>query len=294
VLVTGGTGMVGAALVARLAAEGHEALTASRASTGPPGAAAHLGWDLTADELPSALLETAPEVVVHAAAFTDVDAAERDADLARSVNVEGTRRVVGLTQACGARLVYLSTDGVFDGRLGGYRDTDEPAPVNVYSVTKHEGEQVALAHHGALVVRFNVIGPAALSWWILDAARQSRAIQVFRDVRFSPLEVRELAGRLALLATATDLTGVCHLAADEVVSKAEYARRLVDAAGLADRAAMTEVDQPEIEGRAPRPRDTSLVLSQRLAGIVTPPSLESAIRRLAAEYRREHQRTGSW
>jgi dTDP-4-dehydrorhamnose reductase len=83
-----------------------------------------------------------PGIVIHLAAYTDVDGCEINADEAFRVNAEGTRHVAMGAQACGARVVYLSTDYVFDGRKKeAYVESDPPDPLNVYGQTKLKGEQ---------------------------------------------------------------------------------------------------------------------------------------------------------
>jgi len=96
----------------------------------------------------------APDVVLHAAAFTDVDGAEADPAAARSVNVEGTRNVVAAVRGTHVAVVYFSTDYVFDGAKGApYVESDAPGPLNVYGRTKLEGERVVLEWAHGIVIR---------------------------------------------------------------------------------------------------------------------------------------------
>ena len=95
-----------------------------------------------------------PTLVVHAAAYTAVDVAERERRACWSVNVEGTRNVVAACRAQGAALVYISTDYVFWGDRGGYSEDDPPGPVrNYYALTKLVAEEAVRALPGHLVVR---------------------------------------------------------------------------------------------------------------------------------------------
>src|SRR5690606_24840503 len=88
---------------------------------------------------------TRPDIVIHAAAATNVDACERDPDLAFSVNALGTRNVARAAAAAGAALVYISTNYVFDGqRPAPYHEFDVPAPISVYGASKLAGEHEAL------------------------------------------------------------------------------------------------------------------------------------------------------
>lgn len=95
-----------------------------------------------------------PDVIVHAAAYTNVAGAETDREKCWAVNVEGTRHMVQAANEVGARLVYISTDYVFDGEQGNYREGDTPGPVvNYYSLTKLVAEEAARAAIRHLIIR---------------------------------------------------------------------------------------------------------------------------------------------
>src|SRR5690606_24441774 len=95
-----------------------------------------------------------PRLVVHCAAYTDVAGAEREREACWRVNVEGTRRLVAAARVAGARFLHVSTDYVFYGDRGGYREDDTPGPTrNYYALTKLVAEEAARGYDRALVVR---------------------------------------------------------------------------------------------------------------------------------------------
>jgi dTDP-4-dehydrorhamnose reductase len=95
-----------------------------------------------------------PELIVHAAAYTDVGGAERERQACWRVNVEGTRHLAGAANAVGAKLVQISTDYVFSGEIGHYRESDTPGPpVNYYALTKLVAEEAARAARSHLILR---------------------------------------------------------------------------------------------------------------------------------------------
>lgn len=277
--------MVGSALVRAGLEAGYRVASAGRRL----GVGAHVSvlWDVSMQDAPRELLAWQPDVVIHAAAWTAVDGCEDDPDRAFATNRDGTARAARLACATGARLIYLSTDSVFDGRRGGYADTDEPHPLNVYAASKRAGEIAALDAPRALVVRFNVVGPDRMAWWMLDSAAKGMPIPVYTDVRFSPLDVRDLATALVALMS-TPMEGVCHLASDEVLSKAQFAERLIAAAGLSSSCALLPTRLADRQKRAVRPLDTSLRVSSRVLPMVSVPALQQAIERLAAEFTASH------
>lgn len=139
-LLTGGSGRLGSelrALMPELLAPTHAELD--------------LG---SADSVRDAVKRLKPSRVVHAAAYTDVAGAETDRAACWDLNVTGTRRLADACREVGARLVHVSTDYVFWGDVGGYREDDPPGPVrNYYALSKLAAEEVARTVPGSLVVR---------------------------------------------------------------------------------------------------------------------------------------------
>lgn len=144
-LLTGGSGRLGRELRGLL--EGSRGVTVHA----PP----RTELDVTdADSVMAAAGSFRPDVVVHAAAYTDVAGAERDRERCWAVNVVGTRNVAAAANAVGARLVHVSTDYVFWGDRGGYAEDDVPGPVrNYYALTKLVAEEAARAAGSRLIVR---------------------------------------------------------------------------------------------------------------------------------------------
>ena len=143
-LLTGGSGRLGTELRAELPALGVEVLAPPRAEL-----------DITRPKTISEALERyEPDVVVHAAAYTDVAGAETEREACWTSNVEGTRNVVLALLGSGAKLVHISTDYVFWGDTGGYAEEDPPGPIrNYYALSKLAAEEVARTRPGTLVIR---------------------------------------------------------------------------------------------------------------------------------------------
>src|SRR6267143_2358612 len=153
-LILGGSGLVGSNL-ARAARDSYEVFATFNAHRMDQAGVEELHTDVRDYQQVSAVVKAvAPEVVVHTAALTDVDACQKDASLAREVNTLGSRHVA---RAVGSRalLVYLSTDYVFDGKKRTpYVETDRTGPVNVYGETKVDGEEEVRANaQDFLIVR---------------------------------------------------------------------------------------------------------------------------------------------
>jgi dTDP-4-dehydrorhamnose reductase len=197
-----------------------------------------------------------PEVVVHAAAYTDVDRAEAEPDVAMAVNRDGTANLCAACREIGARIVYLSTDYVFDGRARTpVRPDAGRAPLGAYARGKAEGE-AAVERSGAAwtILRTAwVFGPGGRNFvdTVRRAAAEGRELQVVADQVGAPTSTRLVAEGLWGLVRA-GVTGHWHLTASGAASWFEVARAVYAAAGSpADRVAPCST---EAAGRpAPRP-----------------------------------------
>lgn len=242
ILITGAAGQLGRALVE----EFPQALALGRGD-----------WDV---ELPPPQLE-APDLVLHAAAWTNVDLAEEDPQDAAAVNVGGTAHAAEL----GAPLVYYSTDYVFDGAKGApYVESDAPNPLSVYGRTKLHGE--AAAGEGSWIARTSgLFGPSGTNFvrTILRLAGEQDELAVVHDQVTSPTYVGDLAAATRELLERPP--GLWHLAAQGECSWAEFAEAIVDEAQLGAR--VRRISSAEA-GRAARRPAYSVLRSEKDAPVL--------------------------
>lgn len=187
-----------------------------------------------------------PDLVLHAAAWTDVDGAEADPAGARAVNVDGTRAVVAL----GAPVVYYSTDYVFDGRKREpYVESDEPRPLSVYGRTKLEGEREIRA--GWVVRSSWLFGAAGHNFvrTMLRLGAEREEVAVVDDQRGAPTYVDHLAAATRALVECP--YGLYHLAAAGDCTWADFAEAIFAEAGLGCR--VRRISTAELGRPAPRP-----------------------------------------
>jgi dTDP-4-dehydrorhamnose reductase len=204
-----------------------------------------------------------PSVVIHAAAYTAVDAAEANADRARAVNAEGTAHVAEAAREVGARLVHLSTDFVFDGTQGRpYAPGDEARPLGVYGRTKLDGERAAtrILDRQALIVRTAWVYSRHRRNFVLTMLRlmaERGEVGVVADQVGTPTWARSLAEALWTAAERTDLSGVVHWTDAGVASWYDFAVAIQEealAAGLLSRAVTVRpLRTEEFPSRARRP-----------------------------------------
>jgi dTDP-4-dehydrorhamnose reductase len=193
-------------------------------------------FDLAKPEMEAQILDAKPDVIFHAGAYTDVDGAERAPDLAMAVNRDGTAQVARAAARAGARLIYVSTDYVFDGAATvPYTEQDVPNPLNAYGMSKWLGEQAVLASGAdALVVRTAwLYGHHGKNFVksIMQAARREPGLRVVSDQQGCPTFAEDLASALIAL-MAKQVGGVIHVTNQGHCTWHEFAEAIVREMGL--------------------------------------------------------------
>ena len=221
-----------------------------------------VGWssrdlDITReDQVLNRIRALHPRVIIHAAAWTQVDACEKDPERAYRVNARGTRHVAQAARATGARLVYISTDYVFDGKGNHpYPEDAPPNPLNVYGRSKWEGEQAVLeSTPDGLIVRTSwLFGPGGANFvdTILQLAQIQSHLRVVADQRGAPTYTRDLAEALRRLLE-TPARGIVHVTNGGDCTWWEFARAILQEAGIQG-VAVAPISTLEAGRPAPRP-----------------------------------------
>ncbi len=236
-LITGASGLLGVN-VALEAAQRHTVFGVVHRRQLKTQAFTVLQADLhTSGEVERLLDETQPDWVIHCAALADVDACERDPELAWALNSELPAELAQHVARGGARLLHVSTDAVFDGRKGNYREDDPPNPLSIYARTKLAGEQrVMEANPDAIVARVNLFGWSAsgersLAEFFFYNLQAGRPVKGFTDVFFCPLLANDMA-QIFLQMLARGLRGLYHVFSVECRSKYEFGVAIANTFGL--------------------------------------------------------------
>lgn len=242
--------------------------------------------DLTQPEAVAPVLDAlAPDLVINCAAYTAVDRAESEPEIARVVNADAVEALAVWCHDRGAKLVTFSTDYVFDGtKTTGYVESDPTAPINVYGATKRDGELRALAAApDCLVVRTSWVLSGThdnFASTMLRLARE-RPLHVVDDQRGRPTLVDDLAPAV-LAAVEAGTAGILHLTNQGETTWYRLARKVLDMAGLDD-ARLTPCTTAEFPRPAARPAN-SVLDSERLAGfgLAPLPPFEASLARAVA------------
>jgi dTDP-4-dehydrorhamnose reductase len=294
VLVTGAGGQLGTDLVDALAGRvptGGRAgdIATGRLGTRPPcdvTAADHALLDVADRTAVQTIFEAVrPHVVIHAAAWTAVDACEGDPDRAFAVNAMGTRHVAEAARRVGAHVVYVSTDYVFDGTSPRpYVEWDAPNPMSVYGRSKLGGELEL--EPGSTVVRTSwVCGAhgANMVHTVLRLAARPGPLRFVDDQWGSPTFTADLAGVLAVLGTER-LPGTFHVTNSGVTSWHGLAQAVLAVAGH-DPARVEPIATADLDPPRPAPRPANSALDNaalRLMGMEPTPHWHDALERLVS------------
>jgi len=260
ILVTGGSGLLGSKVVS---------LTESEYQVFPTHFKDSLFLNSTRlnitnkQEVFQTVQRFRPSIVIHTAAETNVDKCEKEKQWAWKVNVEGTSNLAEICGRMNAKMIYVSTDYVFDGEKGLYAEEDKPNPVNYYGLTKLKGEELLVKYcKDHIIVRTSVLygwNPRKLNFatWIIDSLRRNMKIQVVEDHFNSPTLAENLAQAL-LEAVEKDLNGLFHMAGSERISRYEFSMKLAKTFDLKT-SLIEPIETDELKAWvAKRPKDSSL------------------------------------
>jgi len=207
--------------------------------------------------------ELKPAIVIHTASETNVDKCETEKEYAWKINVEGTRNIALACSKTGAKLVYISTDYVFDGEKGNYNEQDKPNPINYYGATKLEGEkQVTQNCQKYFILRTSVLygwhpWKQNFATWVINQLKQDKEITVVEDHYNTPTLTDNLA-EITLEAIQKDLQGLYHALGSERVSRYAFAKQLAKAFNL-DPNLIKPIKMSQLTAWvAKRPKDSSL------------------------------------
>jgi dTDP-4-dehydrorhamnose reductase len=257
VLVTGGNGLLGRKLTSLIEKENvDELLTTNRATL-----------DVTdLEALRSMVQKFRPDVVINAAAMTQVDVCEQNREECWKQNVGSVKNIVEVCSASKIHLVHVSTDFIFNGKEGPLDETAVPEPVNFYGESKLEGERIILnSDVKAAIIRTVLVygvtsdmGRSNIVLWVKKNLEEQKPIKVVNDQFRTPTLAEDLAMG-CLLAARKKATGIYHISGSEMMTPHDIAIRTADFFGL-DKTLITEVT--DFVQSARRPLKTGFIIDK--------------------------------
>ena len=264
IFVTGATGMLGKSLANSLNLIGHKIFSISRQVLQKSEGITFYNGNLSNfGEVSKWLDGLEPDLIIHCAANTDIKECESNYSLAFNSNVIITQYLAEYAKTRSLRLIYISTDSVFDGNgRRPYKETDKPNPQNNYSKTKLLGEEICLSVNENLVLRGNILGyrenfkkPAFIDW-LVGNLKSGNSINLFNDVICNPLHVDDLS-LLLIKIIETNLNGLYHFGSDKGISKYDLGILFCEFSGL-DRSLVKSISVNEVTAFTKRPLYTVL------------------------------------
>lgn len=216
--------------------------------------------DITDQGIIKTIVDFRPDLVIHTAAFTDVDDCEVKPDKAFKVNAFGTRNVAVGTEKAGAKLIYISTDYVFDGKSDEpYDEFSGTNPINVYGMSKLGGEEFIkhLSRRFFIVRSSWLYGKTGKNFvkTILNIAREKDELRVVNDQRGAPTYVKDLAEMISKIAR-TEAYGLYHASGGGYCTWYEFALEILRLADIKKEVVPTS--SSELNRPAPRPANSAL------------------------------------
>ncbi len=239
VLVTGASGMLGSDVCTVLAERSHQTVATTRMGGDNANGSAFIALEITDTEAcTDCIVRERPDAIIHCAAWTNVDGAERDPEGAYQGNAFGAWNVASAAAKIGATMVYVSTDFVFDGEKGQpYTEFDRVNPLGVYGASKEAGEQlVRQTLPGRHIIArtswlFGINGRNFVTT-VQRLAQKLPEVPIVSDQIGSPTFTSDLARKLVELAEAPLLPGTYHISNSGYCSWFEFAQAIVEKSGL--------------------------------------------------------------
>jgi dTDP-4-dehydrorhamnose reductase len=285
VLITGATGMLGSRIFRLLQTNSfYQVFSIGRSNI----YSNHIACDIAdISAFANAVNKISPDYIIHCAANVNIENCEQEKDYAYKLHVL-TSRVIASRKDL-KKSIFISTDSVFDGRKGGYKEDDFVAPLNYYALTKALAEACfSNACHPSLTLRTNMFGfnnpmKKSLFEWAWSSLNHGKEISGYSNVYFNPLYVGTIA-KIVVDMLRTDVMGVLHIGCNEGLSKYDFIERIADIFDLSKHLVKPSIAQDD--GLLKRPLNTTLNvdLFQQKSGSNLP-SIDMELMTLARDFK---------
>jgi dTDP-4-dehydrorhamnose reductase len=280
-LITGSNGLLGGYLVRDLHNAGHQLLATSKGSNRTiaqsqlnSGTVHYESADITSvDQVNSLIKKFSPDMIIHAAAITQVDYCEEHKGECWNTNVHATANIIAAARGAGAALLYVSTDFVFSGEKGMYNEEDETGPVNYYGTSKLAAEKLVMESGlewsicRTVLVYGNAIGPTRnhMLTWVQNELTKGNSIKVVADQVRTPTYAGDLSAGIVLMVNKA-ARGIYHLSGKDIVTPYDMAIQTAQHLSL-DPSLIEKVDARSFTQPAKRPPKTGFDIEKARANL---------------------------
>ncbi|MNJ97593.1 dTDP-4-dehydrorhamnose reductase [compost metagenome] len=294
VLVTGSNGLLGQKITEQVLADGSVNLIASNRGLNRYPVAEGYVYEtmdiLDKEQVKTVLEKYQPDALIHTAAMTNVDTCHENNEACWNLNVEATKYLASLCETMGIHFIYVSTDFVFDGLKGPYKEEDEAKPVSFYGDSKLAGEKITQQMKGdwtiiRTILVYGILKDMSRSnivLWAKGALEKGNPINVVNDQWRMPTLAEDLA-KACLLAVEHKAKGIYHISGKDMMSIVELVRRVADFWNL-DKSLITEISSDSLGQEAKRPKKTGFILDKAMTDLnYQPHSFEEGLKIVSSQ-----------
>ncbi|WP_231490445.1 NAD(P)-dependent oxidoreductase [Pedobacter sp. Leaf170] len=289
VLTTGSNGLLGQKITEKVLAEGRVRLVAT--SKGTNRYPISEGYEyaemdiLDAEQVGEVILKYKPDAIIHTAAMTNVDTSEANKELCHLLNVDATQHLVSLCEELNVYFIHLSTDFIFDGADGPYKEEDVPNPLSYYGETKLLSERAVKASKANWAILRTILvygitndmSRSNIVLWAKGALEKGQPINVVNDQWRMPTLAEDLA-EACLLAVEKNAQGVYHVSGKDYMSIADLVKKVADYWSL-NKSILSEISSESLNQSAKRPVKTGFVLDKTIKDLdYKPHSFEEGLK----------------
>ena len=276
ILITGAFGQLGNSLKNFLSINDEVFRTGLNIPTGGKGLQLNIVDKIMLKDIISSI---SPDVIINLAALTNVDFCESNPEIAKEVNTNGVQNLVDVFSG---KIIHLSTDYVFDGLKGPYKEEDQINPISVYGKTKYDSEKIVLDKNNNLVLRANVLynmfgnNKASFLNWVVNNLKNKNSIQVVNDQFNNPTWTESIA-EILVNCLNKDMSGLYHWGDQDYLSRYDFAIKIAESYNLKSDL-IKQISTSQLKQMAPRPLNGGLDQSKLKKYLnITPPSINDCL-----------------
>lgn len=290
VLIAGNAGMLGKDIANVFKKEGAFIIGLDLKEYSGNDVDAHYLVDLCDEKKVLKILEIEqPDLIIYTAAIINFELCESNKELADCVHAK-TPALIAKNKRIDSKLIYISTDSVFDGLKGNYTENDPPNPLNYYSFSKLKGEKLVLQNKNCLVIRTNIFGfniplKQSLAEWAIANLHREKKIIGFDDVIFNAIYTFDLATIIQKI-SGKDFEGIINIGCKGAWSKYDFIKNLAKSLGYKEKL-IEKGNSGSIRFKIKRPLKTNLD-TKKIESITTIPSLEESVRNICQKLKKHN------
>ena len=276
ILITGAFGQLGNSLKNFLSINDEVFRTGLNIPTGGKGLKLNIVDKIMLKDIISSI---SPDVIINLAALTDVDFCESNPEIAKEINTNGVQNLVDVFSG---KIIHLSTDYVFDGLKGPYKEEDQINPISVYGKTKYDAEKIVLDKNNNLVLRANVLydmlgnSNASFLNWVVYNLKNKNSIQVVNDQFNNPTWTESIA-EILVNCLNKNMSGLYHWGDQDYLSRYDFAIKIAESFNLKSDL-IRKISTSQLKQVAPRPLNGGLDQSKLKKYLnIIPPSIKNCL-----------------